>query len=215
MKHQQYKFMFRIHENPLFNRELFKKIKKFAYRLLVCFEKLDKQGNETRPHYHGYIEMDGNKTSKQNADKLRNLMIPYVDKKSNYGITKLGFQQDDEKGAMSYTAKQMDVVEEYNTSYGIDELASWWKEKQKEIKRQNERAKKIFQEKLVKDYLNWVCFYQTDGHMSFAELKIWVAHKICDEGKLPVMSKVRACTMYVIAKCNLTHFLECEIEKLL
>lgn len=211
MRTEIFKFMFRIHENPLFNRELFNKIKKFSYRLLVCFEKLDKQGAETRPHYHGYVELDSTKTTKENYDKLRNVMKPYVDKKSNYGITKLGLQPDDEKGAMSYTAKQMDIVEEYNTSFDIDELALWWKEKQKELKRQSENAKKIFQEKLVLDYVT----ESTDGHKSFAELKIWIAHKICDEGKLPVMSKVRACTMYVISKCKLTHFLECEIEKLL
>ncbi len=211
MQREIYKFMFRIHENPLFNKEVFSKIKKFAHRLLVCFEKLDKQGNETRPHYHGYVELDATKTTQQNYDKIRNVLKHYVDKKSNYGITKLGFQKDDEKGAMSYTAKQGDIVEEYNTSFDIDELASWWKQVKKEQKVAEEKAKKIFQEKLVLAYIT----ESVNGHKSFAELKIWIAHKICDEGKLPVMSKVRACTMYVISKCKLTHFLECEIEKLL
>ena len=96
-------------------KKMFKLLKDISYRFMVCWENKDKNGKNCKEHYHGYIEMDGNKTIRQNSDKVRNII-----KRKTQGDSSAYFvrqMKNDTKTALAYCAKQQNVVDEYNTSY--------------------------------------------------------------------------------------------------
>lgn len=201
--------MFRLTENPKLVFDQFAKcMLKIAYRLIICFENKSKDGKECNPHYHGYIEMDGNKTVKQNYDRLRNVLKIYKENKNQSAIEEI--PPADEKATMSYVTKQNDVRCEYNTSYIPEDLAEWWLEEKKRRKDSNSKRKQLFKDEIVADY-----FTEVNDKQTLVEIKVWVARKLIDKELLPVMGKVRAYTMYIIHKCGLKHILLEELEKLL
>lgn len=203
------RFMFRITSNPkLVIEYLAKKLLKIAYRLVICYEDKSKNGDECNPHYHGYIEMDGNKTNKQNYDKLAYLLKCNKERKCESSIDEISHV--DEKATMSYVTKQKKIVCEYNTSYDPDELEEWWKEESNRRKKQQENKKQLFKDQICQQYMDEIAEKQT-----LSEIKIWVARKLIDKELLPVMGKVRAYTMYIVHKCGLSHLLVEELDKLL
>jgi len=111
---------------------------------------------------------------------------------------------------MAYVSKQKNIVAEYNTSYDVDSLQEWWKEKQKEDKLKSEKKKQLLKDEICKQYIE-----EIDNKQTLVEIKLWVAKKLIDKDLLPVMGKVRAYSMYVIHKCGLKHLLVEELDKLL
>lgn len=201
--------MFRLTENPkLVFDALAKKLLKLAYRLVICFENKSKDGSECNPHYHGYIEMDGNKSNKQNYDRLNYLLRQHRMKKQESAIDEIPIT--DEKATMSYVTKQKDIRCEYNTSYDPDELEEWWEEEKKRRKTVAKEKAQLFKDELCKQYVDEINEKQT-----LPEIKVWVARKLIDKELLPIMSKVRAYTMYIVHKCHLKHLLVEELDKLL
>lgn len=201
--------MFRLSDNTkLVLDELRKQLLKMAYRLIICFEDKSKNGEQCNPHYHGYIEMDGNKTSKQNYDRLKYVLTKHRETNRQTSIDEI--PAGDEKATMSYVTKQKNIVEEYNTSYDIDELEEWWNHKKAQNKKESDKRKQLFKDELCKLYIE-----EVDSKQTLVEIKIWVARKLVDKDLLPVMGKVRAYSMYVIHKCGLKHLLVEELDKLL
>lgn len=204
--------MFRLTENQLFEfskhlKMFSKKLLQIAYRLVLCQESKNKHGGDATPHIHGYIEMDGNKTDKQNIDKLRNIIKPFTASKTNYSIQQIA--KDDEKSTLSYVTKQQDYVEEYNTSYTPEQLIEHYKLKQKQQTEMNKTKTKDFKTLLCKKFM------ETSNVTTMRDIKIWVARQLIEDDKLPVMSKVRAYTMFLIHKCDIKTVFDEEIEKLL
>lgn len=201
--------MFRLTENPnLVFDALAKSLLKIAYRLMICFEDKSKDGSECKPHYHGFIEMDGNKTTKQNNDKLRYVLKQHKERKNDICINEI--TEQDEKATLSYVTKQKDIRCEYNTSYSPDDLQEWWKEENKRRKELQSERRKQFKDEIVEQY-----FAEINNKQSLSEIKVWVARKLIDRDLLPVMGKVRAYTMYIVHKCRLEHVLLEELDKLL
>lgn len=203
------RFMFRLTENSkLILEQLTKKLLKIAYRLIICWENKHKDGSEANPHYHGYIEMDGNKTRRQNYDKLNGILVQHCEIKQQRATDTI--TPEDEKAVMSYVTKQNNIVCEYNTSYTPDDLAEWWKEESKKRKEENEKKKQLLKDKICQQYMDEITCKQ-----NIPEIKVWVARKLIDQELLPVMGKVRAYTMYIVHKCGLQHLLVEELDKLL
>lgn len=209
------RFMFRLTQNSLMNlknyasaEHLFKKLLAVCYRLIVCAEYKDKQDKSVTPHLHGYIEMDGNKTDKQNMDKLRYILKHYSTEKGHHSIQLI--HPKDEKATMAYVTKQSNVIGDYNTSYDIDSLKEWYKTKVQKDELAKTIKAKDFREKLIEHYLAL-----DSPPFCLDELKIFVARELIDADLLPVMSKVRALTMYLVHKCSLTNIMDCELAKLL
>lgn len=201
--------MFRITDNTkLVLEELSKQLLKMAYRLLICFENKHKNGEECNEHYHGFIEMDGTKTPKSNYDRLRYVLDKHKSTDRQTQIKEI--PTEDEKPTMAYVSKQKNIVAEYNTSYDVDSLQEWWKEKQKEDKLKSEKKKQLLKDEICKQYIE-----EIDNKQTLVEIKLWVAKKLIDKDLLPVMGKVRAYSMYVIHKCGLKHLLVEELDKLL
>lgn len=201
--------MFRLTDNTkLVLDQIIKQLLRMAYRLVICFEDKHKDGTEANPHYHGFIEMDGNKTKDQNYEKLRYVLQKHSEINQQRSIKEI--PAEDEKPTMSYVTKQKNIVAEYNTSYDPDYLEEWWKQKKKDDKEKSDNKKQLFKDELCNQYISEVNTSQT-----LVEIKIWVARKLIDKDLLPVMGKVRAYSMYVIHKCGLKHLLVEELDKLL
>ena len=175
--------------------ECFTYLKSLAYRFLVCFENKDKNGKKCKDHYHGYIEMDGEKTNRQNSDKLRNHLKKYTSgKSSDYFVRQM---KNDEKTALAYCYKQQNIVDEYNIGYQYEDLYEHWLnikarwEKQKEQKRD------------YKDEL--VIYFMKQEYIptTLDEIKMWIAEKLVSDKKLPTMGRVRSYSLYVILSLKL------------
>jgi hypothetical protein len=217
------RFMFRLTENSLCDlsiniaskldqlKNMVKKLSNIAYRLTICYEDHEKKkGEECQPHLHGYIEMDGNLKDKQNMDALRYILKQYAAKKTSYSIQYIKPAQD--KATMAYVTKYKHYIFDYNSSWDADTLAEWYADAEQQRKELAAEGKVLFKDKLINDYLE-------DNSMTLVpgirEIKIWVSRKVIDDKKLPVMSKVRSLTMYLIHKCNISHIMDDELEKLL
>jgi hypothetical protein len=68
---------------------------------------------------------------------------------------------------------------------------------------------KLMKEKLCAQLMS------EDLRPNLQELKVWGARHLIDQDILPVMSKVRSYTMYIIHKCGQKYFLVEELDKLL
>jgi hypothetical protein len=175
--------------------QLFIALKKIAYRFLVCWENKDKNGKSCKEHYHGYIECDGEKTTRQNQDKVRNIIKKYTTgKSSDYFVRQM---KNDTKTALAYCYKQQHLVDEYNISYTFEDLAERWqemKEKWQEDKKQKlEYKDEIINYFLERDYIP----------TTLDEIKLIVAQKMVDDKKLPTMGKVRSYTLYLVLSLKL------------
>lgn len=203
------RYMFEIHDNPVMNiTKMCKALTKIAYRLIVCFENKDKHGNEANDHYHGYIELNGKNDDKKNYEALRHILRSNSTKTSPRSIDSI--PESDEKATLSYVTKQKNIITEYNTSYDIDELEEWWNQVEKPRREAaNKNKKQLMKDKICEEYM------KVKEVMNLQELKVWVARYLVDLDLLPVMSKVRAYSMYVVHKCNLKHLLVEELDKLL
>jgi len=175
--------------------ECFKYLKSLAYRFLVCFENKDKNGKKCKDHYHGYIEMDGEKTARQNSDKLRNHLKKYTSgKSSDYFVRQM---KNDEKTALAYCYKQQDVVDEYNISYQFEDLYEHW------LKMQSKWEEEKQQKRDYKDELVIYFMKQTYIPTTLDEIKMCIAEKLVEDKKLPTMGKVRSYTLYVVLSLKL------------
>ncbi len=175
--------------------ECFKALKSIAYRFLVCFENKDKNGKKCKEHYHGYIEMDGEKTSRQNSDKLRNHLKKYTSgKSSDYFVRQM---KNDTKTALAYCSKQQNVVDEYNTSYSMDDLQEHWLEMKHKWEQQKEQ-KREYKDEIVISFMT-----QTNLPTTLDEIKLWIAQKMVDDKKLPSMGKVRSYALYTVLSLKL------------
>jgi len=175
--------------------ECFRYLKSIAYRLLVCFENKDKNGKKCKDHYHGYIEMDGEKTTRQNSDKLRNHLKKFTNgKSSDYFVRQM---KNDDKTALAYCYKQQNIVDEYNIGYQYEDLAEHWKKMQQEWEDKKEQKREY------KDEL--VIFFMKQEYIptTLDEIKLLIAQKLVDDKKLPTMGKVRSYTLYVVLSLKL------------
>ena len=169
--------------------QCFKYLKSIAYRFLVCFENKDKNGKNCKEHYHGYIEMDGNKTIRQNSDKLRNHLRKFTNGKSaDYFVRQM---KSDTKTALAYCMKQQNIVDEYNISYDPDELQEKWQELKANWEQQKDQ-KLEYKETLINYFLK-----QETKPTSLDGIKLLVAQKMVDDKKLPTMGKVRSYALYI------------------
>jgi len=175
--------------------ELFNYLKSLAYRFLVCFENKDKNGKKCKDHYHGYIEMDGEKTDRQNSDKLRHHLRKYTSgKSSDYFCRRM---KNDEKTALAYCYKQQNIVDEYNIGYQYEDLYEHWLA----IKARWEQGKE--KKKDYKDEL--VIYFMKQEYIptTLDEIKMWIAEKLVSDKKLPTMGRVRSYSLYVILSLKL------------
>lgn len=179
--------------------QLFNILKKIAYRFLVCFENKDKNGKQCKEHYHGYIECDGEKTTRQNQDKVRNIIKKYTTgKSSDYFVRQM---KNDTKTALAYCYKQQNVCDEYNISYTFEDLAEKWQE-MKDKWQQDKQQKLEYKDEVINYFLE-----KEDIPTSLDEIKLIVAQKMVDDKKLPTMGKVRSYTLYLVLslKLNISH----------
>lgn len=175
--------------------ECFKLLKSLAYRFLVCFENKDKNGKKCKDHYHGYIEMDGNKTARQNSDKLRNHLKKYTNgKSSDYFVRQM---KSDTKTALAYCSKQQNVVDEYNISYTFDDLQEHWLMMKNQWEQQKEQ-KREYKDEVINYFLK-----QEKIPTSLDEIKLIVAQKMVADKKLPTMGKVRSYALYLVLTLKL------------
>ena len=168
-------------------------IKKFSYRLLVCFENKDKNGKSTKDHYHGYAELHGDLSADSATKKVRKILAEYADNKDQYMVRKM---RNDTKTALAYCAKQQNIIEEYNTSYSFDDLAEKWKQMQEEWI-QNKLNKENYKEAIVSYVLQ---NHNNDNqHLTpLDDVKLLVAKKMVSDKKLPSMGKVRSYALYAL-----------------
>ncbi len=196
---QACKFMFRIDSNTKLTKVLWKTLEQIAYRLIVCFENKDKRGEQCKDHFHGFIEMDGTKTNKQNYDRLNRLLAKYTElPKSQKAITTIGEDALDEKKTMCYVVKQGNIITEYNTSFDIESLANWYKGYKKDEATNNSLKRKAKQEEFCDTF-----FETMPIGSNLDEIKWFVAKELMNNGNLPIVSKVRAYAMYIIHKLDL------------
>ncbi len=175
--------------------QCFSILKSFAYRFMVCFENKDKNGKKCKEHYHGYIEMDGEKTARQNSDKLRNHLKKYTNgKSSDYFVRQM---KNDTKTALAYCCKHQCIVDEYNTSYSMDDLQEHWQKMQQKWEQEKEQ-KRDYKDELVIYFMK-----QEYIPTTLDEIKLWIAQKLVDDRKLPTMGKVRSYTLYVVLSLKL------------
>lgn len=171
--------------------ECFKYLKSLAYRFLVCFENKDKNGKKCKDHYHGYIEMDGEKTTRQNSDKLRNHLKKYTNgKSSDYFVRQM---KNDTKTALAYCYKQQDIVDEYNICYQYEDLYEHWLKMVQQWEETKEKKREYKDE--ICDYVSTTIVARPD---SLDEIKLMVARKMVHDRKLPTMGKVRSYTLYTV-----------------
>lgn len=175
--------------------QLFKTLKKIAYRFLVCFENKDKNGKSCKEHYHGWIECDGEKTARQNQDKVRNIIKKYTTgKSSDYFVRQ---QKNDTKTALAYCYKQQVVCDEYNISYTFEDLYDRWQQMKQQWEKQKQ-AKEDYKDKLVLLFLE-----REEIPSSLDEIKLEIAKILVADKKLPTMGKVRSYTLYVVLTLKL------------
>lgn len=175
--------------------QCFKVLKSLAYRFLVCFENKDKNGKKCKDHYHGYIEMDGNKTIRQNSDKLRNHLKKYTNgKSSDYFVRQM---KNDDKTALAYCYKQQNIVDEYNIQYCYEDLYEHWLKMQQKWE-ENKAQKREYKDEVINYFLE-----TKDIPTTLDEIKLLVAKKMVIDKKLPTMGKVRSYTLYLVLSLDI------------
>lgn len=203
------RFMFTLqHTAKTCLKSLVKQLLNKAYRLCLYQENKSRSGEECNQHYHGTIEMDGNRSISENRDQLRYILDKHITEKKAHKCIK-SISEEDEKAAMSYCSKQGNAVALHNISYDPDELQEWWKARKKELEVITSKKAKLMKEKICSQFM------VEEIRPNLQELKVWVARYLIDQDLLPVMSKVRSYTMYIVHKCGLKYFLVEELDKLL
>jgi len=187
------RFSFRITENPLFSKECFTELRAMAYRLTVCFENMNKHNTEeVTPHYHGYIECDGLKKKDTIYTQINRILKRYTQvPKTQKSIKQVNPKE--EKKTMAYITKHGNYEMDYNSSYDYDSLQLWYKKEKLKLEEEKLKESKLFKDKLVEEY-------DLPIKSSLDQIKYWVACRLMKDGLLPVVSKVRSYSMYILYK---------------
>ncbi len=175
--------------------ELFKKLRSKAYRILICKETKDKNGNPTKTHYYGYAEWDGK--IKNPTDAVRNIIKKYCSKASEYMVR---LMKNTTLKALAYCYKQQEIVVEYNICVDYDDLIAEWIKMQEEW--QNRKNAEASYKDQISEYVRTNC---ESNYQSVDEIKLMVCKKMVADKKLPSMGKVRSYTLYAILDNNLKY----------
>jgi len=201
--------MFTLHDTvKTVIKKLIKQLLKKGYRLCLYQENMSKNGTECNQHYHGMIEMDGEKDTSTNYEALRYILSKHCTDQKNHKCIK-AYPDEDEKACFSYCSKQYNELVNFNYNYDHFEVAEWYKEQKKLDDAVRASKAKLMKEKLCAQFMS------EDLRPNLQELKVWVARYLIDQDILPVMSKVRSYTMYIVHRCGLKYFLVEELDKLL